>query len=494
MHRANVRGLSGWPWIPALVLVLAVSPASARVPACARGGGASSIGTLAYVVTECRFDTQGLYSGRQRLVVRRGECPPITVIEIASGPPVADENALCLRYGESRFGSTSIVVGAIHRLAVSPRGDAVVFEMTRRTAVPLLPPVSLPLPEGLYYVRADGTGLRRLGDASRVADYAIVEVDTSFRVFTDVLVDLYFSPDGRRIAYTDLGPGADGVDAPQVFVMHLARTPQVTQVTQVTQRTARGVTPLSRLETRAGAFLDHRTLAYSTFDPASGESVSTTHVDGSGTRRLPDPVVQEGARVVSRFAVTGQRTRLLTFELLDPPPINPFGPFARTREAFAFDGKKLLQLTAFHRADTEDRVRIGQRAFFTASADPLGTNPDNTCQLFSIDLLAGGLRQLTGFRGSLAGHEFGAAREACRFGAPECYVNPVFADPRRRTLVFMSSCSSGTARPYGAQIYAMRDDGSAMRQLTDVEGAVVESDGTLRVELPGPVAYAGGAE
>src|SRR5262249_45546858 len=161
---------------------------------------------------------------------------------------------------------------ALHRLAVSPRGDAVVFELTRHTAQPLVPPYPLPLPDGFYFVRADGTGLRRLGPPSKVADYLIFPIYTSFRISTDVLVDLHVSPDGRRVAYTDLGPGTNGAAAPQVFVMRLDGT---TAATQVTRENGSAVPPFFRPATRAGAFLDARTLAYSTFDPATGEAVFT---------------------------------------------------------------------------------------------------------------------------------------------------------------------------------------------------------------------------
>jgi hypothetical protein len=37
----------------------------------------------------------------------------------------------------------------------------------------------------------------------------------------------------------------------------------------------------------------------------------------------------------------------------------------------------------------------------------------------------------------------------------------------------------------------MRPDGSGLRQLTATRGLTVDPDGTVRVEMPGPVAYAG---
>jgi Tol biopolymer transport system component len=68
-------------------------------------------------------------------------------------------------------------------------------------------------------------------------------------------------------------------------------------------------------------------------------------------------------------------------------------------------------------------------------------------------------------------------------------VKDVVQDPVTGTLVFYSTCNALGTTPYGAQIYAMRPDGSALRQLTDTAGYVVAPDGAISAELPGPTAY-----
>jgi hypothetical protein len=47
--------------------------------------------------------------------------------------------------------------------------------------------------------------------------------------------------------------------------------------------------------------------------------------------------------------------------------------------------------------------------------------------------------------------------------------------------------------PFGTadQIFAIRPDGSGLRQLTDAAGVTTNPDGSFRVELPGPYAYSG---
>src|SRR5262249_1243290 len=58
-----------------------------------------------------------------------------------------------------------------------------------------------------------------------------------------------------------------------------------------------------------------------------------------------------------------------------------------------------------------------------------------------------------------------------------------------RPLVFGSSCDPLGRNRFGSQIFAMRPDGSGLRQLTATRGRTIDADGTLHVEIPGPLAY-----
>ena len=126
----------------------------------------------------------------------------------------------------------------------------------------------------------------------------------------------------------------------------------------------------------------------------------------------------------------------------------------------------------------------GQRAFFTASADPLGTNPTQNCQLFSVDVLGANLRQVTHFQ--QGGHPEGGC--VPDLGTPlspppGCVTGDLRQDPVTGAIVFVSQCDPFGANPYGAQIFAMRPDGTGLRQLTHLRGFVTEADGTDTVEL-----------
>ena len=146
---------------------------------------------------------------------------------------------------------------------------------------------------------------------------------------------------------------------------------------------------------------------------------------------------------------------------------------------------RVLQLTNFGRSETGNaRITTDrQRVLFYASADPLGTNPSNQCQWFSIDRLGGDLRQLTSFA---AAGERGRNCEDLR--APGCTVLQLSRlDLGTGSLVFSSTCDPlGTNPQGGNQLFALRPDGSGLRQLTYTQGIVKHPDRSIDVELPGP--------
>jgi hypothetical protein len=63
-------------------------------------------------------------------------------------------------------------------------------------------------------------------------------------------------------------------------------------------------------------------------------------------------------------------------------------------------------------------------------------------------------------------------------------------DPVTGSIVFEWQCDPFGLNPTGEQIFAMRVDGSGLRQLTNYAGRRDEPDG-FSVELPGPTVYSG---
>ena len=53
--------------------------------------------------------------------------------------------------------------------------------------------------------------------------------------------------------------------------------------------------------------------------------------------------------------------------------------------------------------------------------------------------------------------------------------------------MFYSSCDPFGANPYGDQLFAIRVDGTHLRQLTHARGLVREPDGTVSSENIGPI-------
>jgi hypothetical protein len=439
--------------------------------------------TLAYGVTTCRENAQES-SGAQKLVIQQGG-HEMTIEEGQLAPLPA--LGLCQAYGYSRFGDFSAVTYPLQRLGVSPDASVVVFEVTDDHSIvaPLLPQGLLP-PEqkGIFLVQADGTGLHRLGDASREPCFRFAP-DPSLPNGVNANAQcwrLFFSPDGRTIAFTDMGPDATGQEAAQVFTMDIASGAR-TQITHLAPQTPRG--PVAFTVIQGPWSRDGATLSFATNSLLNGRQEYTVKADGTEPP-MPAPrsapVALPGAELIPEFRITEAATSLFVLALPGTEPI--------AQELFVARGEDTLQLTSFGRSDTGAGGSTldldEQRVLFTASADPFGTNGDENCQLFSIDTLAGDLRQLTRWgegQHSMAG--------CSRYLRPGCKIDG-FERERRvgpDTAIFYSPCDPLGTNPDGGQLFAVRSDGTGLRQLTQTRGVMTEAGGTVTVELPGTWAY-----
>jgi hypothetical protein len=399
------------------------------------------------------------------------------------------DTGLCALYGRSRAGPASQIIGVFQRLGVSPDGRTVVFEVNHDYAVL---PASLVVPEeGIYSVHADGTAMRRLGPPSRAPNFKFVPLDTPPGFTVGRWDDLWFSPNGRFVVFTDRGPGADGSDAVQVVVMDVESGTR----TQLTHFVAASQGNPTSLGADLGAyFIDEDTLLVWESPNVRNYSNFTVKKDGSDLRpfSFPNLVPIPGAQVLPIFQVLGYPRSAFTVELptatTEPQPGN-------VSEVFVEAGKNTLQLTSFGRSDT-DRGAIRNRAgdvFFFASADPFGRNPSHTCQLFLIGSTGDHLRQITRF--GLPGPPLAGA-SGCNLVdfAPWCEIEiagPATFDPTADVLTFDTTCNPFGTNPFGSQFFAVRGDGSGLRQLTNYRGMQVEPDGTVTVELPGPTEFPG---
>ena len=201
--------------------------------------------------------------------------------------------------------------------------------------------------------------------------------------------------------------------------------------------------------------------------------------DGGEPEAIPLPQVFAGSRIDPTFAVIG--ARFVTAVL--PVPEGGADLFLFRR------GGDVLQLTRLHSQDLrqEDERPNGRRFLFITPEDPLGTNPSRNCQLFSVDDLGGRLRQLTHFE------ETEHATSGCNFMLPRsgCGLSTTFWDPVTDEIVTYSSCDPFGTNPNGGQLFAMRPDGSRLRQLTAARGLTIAEDGSVTPELPGPFRYSG---
>ena len=456
-----------------------------------RAGGARTR-TLANVVTECRV-AGGEWSLKQRLEIKRGDCPAVTVREFAGTGTVPDIG-LCGLYGRYRFGPVSVTVAPIQRLGISPNGRTIVFELSTHNAIFPAPRFEVP-EEGIFVIRSDGSGLRPLGPPSREKPFKGPVptrlppgfLSPGFNIITGSSAAFNFSPNGRFVLFADRGPGSDGTDAGQLVVMDVTtgERRQVTAFGVAAQVSPDGADV-------GGSFVDDDTIVGFVLHvhadgTAAWRDPFFVRRDGTGLRPFDVPVPIPGSHIVNDFQISGVGrafTVALPLDGNEPVP----GSIA---EVFFRNGGQLLQLTRFGRTDTSTAVTVrgGHRIVFQASADPFGTNPSHTCQLFSIDRFGNGLKQVTGF-------DAGASVPGCGYNQPppSCGVGNNFRtrlDPETGSILFESSCDPFALHPVSDQYFAVRPDGSGLRQLTSYRGMEVAPDGTITVELPGPAAYPG---
>jgi hypothetical protein len=434
------------------------------------------IHTLAYVAAECRAGAQGL-SSEQKLLIRRGNCDPVTV-------PLFP-----LSVSGTCIGGDDPSVGVFQRIAVLPDGSGVVFEVTNEFSLsPAIRNEELPA-KGMFFVRADGRGLRRLGDAS----HSYTQTPNGIPSRSELYV-VAVSPDGRTLAFSDLGPGPDGRETDQIFALDIATGSR----RQLTKRQAATDALQPRLSCLA--FLDDRTITFCsrvfTLHPGYAPvwlftAIFTVQTDGKRPAREVATVALPGGAIVPQFQVTGTRTRVAVTAVTYPA--EPADHFAIHPPVFAelylLEGPNVVQLTAFHRGDTARSGRggafVGNRVFFDASADPFGTNPDQYCQMFSVNTLGTGLRQVTHLR-----DRDSPSGSGCYDWSPgSCSINRYFADRRSGTIVFTSNCDPVGENPTAdEQVFSMRPDGAGLRQLTRADGQTIPFDGAVSVAV-GPFAY-----
>lgn len=492
MSRSAIR--TEWRGLGLLLLLAACGGGSNSPPP----SDSAAIRTLAYAVTNCHEDAN-TSTWHQHLEILHGDGPAVTAMDIPTflvpilPPPVP---LPCAALGEFLIGSASVFNGGFQRIGASPDGSTVLFEVTFDFTLAGHSGPLTPEQQGIFVVRSDGSGLRRLGPASREPSHYLVPVSSGTVPFTVYFADPFtFSPDGRMVAFRDRGPGPEG-DAIQIVTLDVSSGTRI-QVTHLPATAPPDPDNAAQPPTSLPVFSDNATLLfYSRTNPDGLNPEGTTRIfsvrtDGSGLTVLPPPVAA-GNPFTPVPSITGPNTNIFQISL----PGVPMNPQLERPiiETFITNGETLLQLTNFQRSDTSTGTISAdrRRVFFLASANPLElqfSNPSENCQIFSVDALGGDLRQITRF------HPVDHALKGCTgLPLPGCYVGVdvnggPFQDPETQSLVFNSSCDPLGTNPHGDQFFAMHPDGTGLRQLTATRGFVTAADGSVDLEIPGPQAY-----
>jgi hypothetical protein len=322
-----------------------------------------------------------------------------------------------------------------------------------------------PEQEGIFVVRPDGSGLRRIGPASRSPSFGA----SLGRVWADT--DFSFDADGLRVTFADIGPGPGG-DTDQIFTMDLS-TWERSQMTRLPL--APGIGRFI-LRVSGPSFIQQGTIAFwsRTNPTVDGEESNPLNEARIFTVKTDDP---ETLRVVPVFAEGTDAASIIdAFQITGPEPRARSIRIHGRNHPFVLDGERVLQLTNFWGTGT-NMSADGQRVFFQTDADPLGTNPCQDSNIFSTDRNGGDLRQVTGrIEGECD------QRRGCSILFAK--INP---DPLTQSLVFKGGCDLVGLNPdREGQIFAMHPDGSGFTQLTHARGVRRDPDGTITVEGLGP--------
>jgi len=439
---------------------------------------------FAYVVTQCGESDAG-WTAHQELRIRQKDGSEVVVREI-DVPPDDRIAPLCTLYARARIGSGSAVALPLQRLGISRDASTVVFEVTDDFSIfsrTLLPPEG----EGIFEVRANGTGLHRIAPASQDAPFRFVTAESSpLGVRGSSVTEFHFSPDGQTIVYTDYGPGRSGESAIQVFAFDLTDGER-TQITYLPSF----VSDPAQVPVVLGGFINDDTVIFVTAGRIPSESRRyAVKTDGKG-HLLGLDIAESPEGALGAFSIAGNGRGITTARIRGQSAL----------ELFAFDFRAghdsiprvtdFLQLTNFQRDDTGYSGRRitpgGERALFAASTNVAGTNPTENCQIFSMDSLGGHAAQLTRFDPGEA------SQIGCRgapIGAPGCRIGFLGLEAESDAILLTTDCDPQGGYLKGENLFAMRSDGTgSLHQITKTRGVTADSTGRLLVEMPGPVGY-----
>ena len=432
--------------------------------------------------------------------------------------------AICNRFGDSRSGGGAAFAAPMNRVVIAPDGARVSFHISdddlplNRAIKDILGvDLNIRLPEGalegFFVVDSDGANLRWLGNkvrvpASQLVPYGVTDLSNIGR--NDQGSFISGSPNGRLVTFVDVDtePGSPGDGSLQVMTLDLdtGRRTQLTDLQIAPCQPSDG-----DLEIAAPSFVDDDTVGFGWVTPKSASSpcrladnnyrlqLCTVQTDGQHLACADAPTFN-GLPVRLNPQITFSARRGFPFMLGSGATGDVARPIAF--EIYSQRGRDILQLTSFGHGDTNLRYFDRQRAYFSTSANPkrIKKNPLERCELFSIGLHGEGLRQVTHFNYEANGtpKDGNDKGPGCVFtGESGCAMGTTYRDRFSRTVIFESNCDLFDAQTFGENVFAMRPDGSGIRQVTHTAGCVGDCRpgaprvGFTDVELPGFLSYTG---
>lgn len=282
----------------------------------------------------------------------------------------------------------------------------------------------------VFLINSDGTGLRQITNSDGIS----------------VLGRL--SADGTRIVFRSTGDLVPGLNRDHNFELFVADTSTLA-IRQLT-RSNNGYVPDSISISGDGSLIAFSATAnYTGRNPHGEDQVFLIHSDGTGLKQLTDGSSKEFLNFGPEISRDGSRIVFLSTD----DPLGTNADHSVEILSMRADGSDLRQLTSFTPQDNGagfPSLSIssdGSLAAFDSDINPLGTNSDQSFEVFTINTDGTGLAQVTS-------------------SFDDSYAPSLRGDGTE--LTFLSNANfTGTNPTFQEQVFRANSNGSAIMQLTN---------------------------
>ena len=340
----------------------------------------------------------------------------------------------------------------------------------------------------VFLINSDGSGLRQISKSDGIS------------------LSARLSADGTRIAFRSTGDLVPGQNRDHNFELFTADTSTLT-FRQLTRSNNGSVPDLDSISADGSLIAFSATANYTGRNPHGEDQVFLINSDGSGLKQLTDGRSKDFLNFAPEISGDGSRIAFLSTD----DPLGTNGDHSVEVFSMRSDGSELHQLSAFSPLNNRDGFPTlsissdGSLIAFDSDFDPVGTNGDQSFEIFTVNADGTGLAQITNslddsyapcLRGNgmeitfLSGSDF--------TGANPTFQEQVFRANSNGTGIVQLTNSTGggasTAPSFSADgsrvAYSTSADFLGTNPDLNQEGYAFKRDGTMLVQLTQTTLYA----